>query len=185
MVPFDATLYKERLAQSQDCKTCEKVPMPKFDRDEKTYIFISYSHADYKAVYSDLADLYEKNVRFFYDNRLQPGIAWDKDVCDWIHHPNCKGVIFYLSEHLFRSASIFKEIRFTLGFDLDGNSVDDPLPYFCVNLTDLQPSKLLGKVMGEQDDIDEDQIHTLLDVFSNKRTYLRYSDQMHAADLYE
>ena len=55
---FCAEEYKKLLAKSETISDMEAVPLP-LVRDDQNYIFISYSHQDYKQVYSDLADMYE------------------------------------------------------------------------------------------------------------------------------
>ena len=109
MARFCAQDYKERLAASESWRTCEKVPLPKL-YDKSHYIFISYSHKDYKQVYADLADLYENNIPFWYDSGLDAGANWDDVVPQKLNDPFCIGAIFYMSERLFLSRSIQKEI---------------------------------------------------------------------------
>lgn len=61
MKRFSAEAYKRKLEESTSCENCEKVPLDKLKEDSQ-YIFISYSHKDYKMVYRDLADLYESDI---------------------------------------------------------------------------------------------------------------------------
>ena len=42
--------------------------------------------------------MYDKGVRFWYDEGLPPGVEWDKKVREQIGNPNCCGVIFYISK---------------------------------------------------------------------------------------
>lgn len=58
MAKFMAEEYTKQLEISNSCDTCKKVPLPKLGKDSR-YLFISYSHKDYKLVYKDLAHLYE------------------------------------------------------------------------------------------------------------------------------
>lgn len=48
---------------------------------------------------------------------------WDDVVREKMTDPNCAGVIFYLSEHLFLSRSIQTEIQIAIGDDPEGEGV--------------------------------------------------------------
>ncbi len=81
---------------------------------EGNYVFISYSHRDYKKVYHDLASfLYnsETRVRFWYDEGLPAGQNWLEAAKARITDPHCVGAIFYLSESFLKSPSVMEEIR--------------------------------------------------------------------------
>jgi len=83
-------------------------------KDEKNYVFVSYSHRDYKAVYRDLAFFSyntKKRVRFWYDEGLKPGEKWFEEAEKMLSNPNCVGVLFYLSENFLKSNSILREIE--------------------------------------------------------------------------
>ncbi|MBR5314223.1 MAG: toll/interleukin-1 receptor domain-containing protein, partial [Clostridia bacterium] len=104
MSTFNCKEYQESLLHSKDITDCERVPVPKCAKHQN-YIFISYSHKDYKRVYHDLAAMYEAGVRFWYDEELMAGYDWDAEVYKKINDPHCSGVIFYLSESFFTSDS--------------------------------------------------------------------------------
>ncbi|MBQ8409050.1 MAG: leucine-rich repeat protein [Clostridia bacterium] len=90
--------------------------IPAYDcKDDSNYVFISYSHRDYKTVYNDLAFFSyntRKKVRFWYDEGLPAGNDWFAEAEKRLSDPNCVGVIFYLSENLLRSTAVLKEIEF-------------------------------------------------------------------------
>ena len=80
----------------------------------KNYIFVSYSHRDYKEVYRDLAYFTynsEKRVRFWYDEGLPIGQNWGRAAEKFLSDVNCVGVVFYLSKNLLLSPSVFEEIQ--------------------------------------------------------------------------
>lgn len=82
--------------------------------DEGNYIFISYSHRDYKKIYRDLAFFRfnpEKRVRFWYDEGLPAGTNWLEAARESMCDPKCVGVIFYLSDHFLRSSAVWQEIE--------------------------------------------------------------------------
>ena len=118
MNDFNLNEYLAQLEESESISLCPKVPRPKV-RDDQSYIFISYAHADYKQVYKALAYMYARGVRFWYDSGLTAGLEWDGEVKAVIRHPNCSGAIFFLSENLFLSRSVINtELPCILGIDV-------------------------------------------------------------------
>lgn len=175
---FYAETYKKELNTSTDINKCPKVPVPPI-AEQQNYIFISYSHKDYKAVYSDLADMYEAGVRFWYDSGLSAGKMWDEEVKDKITNPNCVGVIFYMSENLFKSESATLEIELTYN-----SAGENLLNYFSVNLTDKAPIDILSDVLtnGERK-FSMKQITILGQAFPDNSTYLHFNSPNHATEL--
>ena len=101
--------YLQVLQNAKNIDDCLKVPIPEMDNDQN-YVFVSYSHDDYKEVYYDLAHLYCKGVRFWYDKGLSAGEDWEREVQEHIQSPYCCGVIFYLSTNMFLSGSILRKL---------------------------------------------------------------------------
>ncbi len=185
MALFNAEDYIKKVMESENIDDCPKVPIPKIDEDQN-YIFISYSHRDYKQVFSDLALMYEKGVRFWYDYDLKAGKKWNKEAFKKIRDPHCSGVVFYLSENLFLSQSVIEEIRITLGLDNDNQPVDTPVNYFSVNLTENRPSDIIFKARTSMTDeewlargYDGDWNLTLLTAFRDKETYVKFNTPDH------
>lgn len=89
--------------------------IPAYNSDEESnYIFISYSHRDFKPVYSDLAFFSynnRKKVRFWYDEGLPAGDDWFLAANQKLNDPRCVGVVFYLSENFLRSSAVLREIE--------------------------------------------------------------------------
>ena len=163
MAEFVAEEYKKLLEASTSCDTCEKVPIKKLDEGD-SYIFISYSHKDYKKVYADLADLYESNIPFWYDRGLPAGKNWDDVVAEKMTDSRCAGIIFYLSENLFLSRSIQTEIQIAIGEHGDSDIAKTRLNYFSVNLTDKNPSRILKGVYSSKEFFDvEDEMSAMSD----------------------
>ncbi len=192
MPKFQPKAYKEKLQTATSCETCEKVPLPKLDKDSR-YIFISYSHKDYQKVYCDLADLYASDIPFWYDRGLPAGKNWDDVVREKMTDPRCAGIIFFLSENLFLSQSIQTEIHIACGDDGDPNAPKMRRNFFCVNLTDKCPSKILTDVFsakqfsGVEDEMTArgDWVETLRNAFPDKATYLSFDEPHHKANLVE
>jgi len=87
--------------------------LPAYREESGNYVFISYSHKDYKAVYHDLAFfLYnsETRLRFWYDEGLPAGSDWSAAAKESLLDPRCSGVIFYLSEAFLKSEAVREEI---------------------------------------------------------------------------
>ncbi len=148
-------------------------PVPRCEEDQN-FIFISYSHKDYKAVYCDLLEFHKKDLRYWYDEGLPAGEAWDKVVEGQIKHPHCAGVIFYMSENLFLSRSVNKEVEFTVGGE-DGSERKNS---FCVNLSDMPPMKIIHTIQRtrEYEELEQsgfiDCLSCLTNAFNNKVTYI-------------
>lgn len=154
MLGFNCKEYQENLKNSEKITDCDRVPVPKC-AEHQNYIFISYSHKDYKKVYHDLASMYDAGVRFWYDEELTAGHDWDDEVFKKINNPHCSGVIFYLSENFFGSESIYKEILTTLGKNAKLSTADSAKNYFCVNLSDNSPSSLIENTTVESKECEQ------------------------------
>lgn len=180
---FDINSYIKQLNAAVSISTCDPVPVPEISENQN-YVFISYSHQDYKQVYADLAVMYHYGVRFWYDRGLVAGKNWDSEVQRIIESPNCVGVIFFLSENLFLSESANKEIDI-----VTGDKEQLRKNYFCINLSDSKPSHILRNILRMDDEIldhaglDMGRIAVLANAFSDKMTYLSFSDPGHQKDL--
>lgn len=84
--------------------------LPPVQTDE--YYFVSYSHKDYKKVYSDIFYFQLSGVSIWYDRGMSVGKNWKDTAEQYINKYNCKGVILYVSENSIQSKSIFQEIMF-------------------------------------------------------------------------
>ena len=73
---------------------------PPIANGEENYIFISYSHKDKDYVYEDLWGIHSKGFKFWYDDGICAGDVWNETVEGIINNPNCKLVIFFLSENM-------------------------------------------------------------------------------------
>ena len=94
---------------------------------KKDYYFASYAHKDYKLVFESLHRLQsgENSINVWYDEGLTPGKDWEDNAYKYIYNPDCKGVIFYLSENSILSQSIHREIEFVK---------NSGVPYLSINL---------------------------------------------------
>lgn len=180
---FQVDSYIHQLEQANSISLCESVPIPDIAKNQN-YLFISYAHQDYKKVYADLAVMYQAGVRFWYDKGLSAGKNWDLEVKSMIESPRCCGVIFFISENSFLSKSVNQEIDLVIGEDNQAGK-----NYFCVNLTEEQPSRILRNILRMDDEVldvaglDMDRIATLARAFSDKQTYLPFSAVEHSKQL--
>ena len=182
---FCAEEYKKILASSESIHTCPRVPLPKINENQN-YIFISYSHKDYKYVYSDLADMYEAGVRFWYDSGLSAGKKWDQEVFEKIASPFCVGVVFYMSENLFLSRSAGREIEITYAKQCEGaEQSHNETNFFSVNLTDKLPKEILVSAIknDKENALDMKQIGIIGQAFPDNATYVCYHSPDHEKQL--
>lgn len=125
-----------KILSSSDASTV-RPQNPKLKPGQK-FVFISYSHQDYKSVYCDLWALYAQKVPFQYDGDLPMGKRWDTEVHDFISREECVGVIFFVSQNTLLSEAIEKECRLALEASKSGKR------YFSVNLEGrMPPSEIL------------------------------------------
>ncbi len=153
----------------------QKPPVPQFD-DNQNYIFISYSHKDYRSVYPDLFALSSAKVRYWYDKDLTPGHGWNEEAKERMADPNCAGVIFYLSENFVLSPSILEEVKFAR---------ESGKNYFAVSLSDELPEDLISISIGSKKRAELDALKIydrrahediLLDAFPNVKTNIIKTD---------
>ena len=88
--------------------------LPEPDGDEG-YLFVSYSHADYKAVIPDVIRLKAEGLAIWYDRGLESGKSWLGEVRKKISSYECRGVLFYISEAFLASPSCMQELCHYLG----------------------------------------------------------------------
>ena len=190
MAKFSAEKYKQELAAATSIEDVGKKLMPRLKRDQN-YVFISYSHRDYKKVYRDLADLRESGVAFWFDEGLPAGENWIRAVRRRLEDPRCMGVIFYLSDNLFLSQSLQVEINMVCGRDAEPERALRKQSYFTVNLTRRLPSAILQKTfsMKKFNDVHDkmgalqEWMTTLTEAFSDQDTYLPFASSTHREEL--
>lgn len=125
----------------------------------KNYIFISYSHRDYKQVFSDLAYFSynsQTRVRFWYDEGLPVGEDWEKAAGGFMADPHCVGVVFYLSKNLLLSPSVFKEIQTVKSLKKPYCTVAlDAGQYSAAKIFDNTLGRELRAIAARQDELEE------------------------------
>lgn len=180
----------ECILKEMGLDSAEKAAIPLRDSvTDGKYIFISYSHRDYLKVYSDLVDLYDQGVRYWYDTglKMDAGSSWEKKVHNRIVDENCVGIIFYVSTSALLSKSVCKEMEIVCGYsELSKNKKK----YFAVGLEkELVPGKMLKKAMCLASDTyvcDSDfmrNIGIIAETFPNTDTILNYYYEDHIEDI--
>lgn len=96
-----------------------------FHCDAGPYMFISYSHRNGVLACHDFSLLSSYEIPFWYDDGMVPGQDWKEKARVAMYHPNCKGVIFYVSKSSVASPAIYEELRMAseLILNRDGFSV--------------------------------------------------------------
>ena len=84
-------------------------PFPPYHGDEK-YIFVSYAHNDSEIVFPFLKELYDKNMKIWYDEGLRAGENWFSFMKDKIFV--CSGFLAFLSPGYISSPNAVKEIEY-------------------------------------------------------------------------
>lgn len=79
--------------------------------DMGPYIFISYSHRNSVLACHDFTLLSTYEIPFWYDDGMVPGQDWKEKARYAMYHPNCKGVIFYVSKSSVASPAIYEELK--------------------------------------------------------------------------
>lgn len=111
-------LIKDKIKQIENSKDLNGIPIQYLPEViESDYLFISYSHNDYKKVYVDLLLLEECGLKFWYDLEMAAGTNWEIFAFRHMAPFQCKGVIFYVSESLLKSDSCIKELEYAKKFN--------------------------------------------------------------------
>ncbi len=74
------------------------------------FIFISYSHKDSEIVLKVIESLQRKGYRVWYDEGIDPGTEWDKNIAD--HVEACGYFIAFVSKNYISSSNCKDELNF-------------------------------------------------------------------------
>ena len=80
---------------------------PVYEGDDK-YIFISYSHKSEDAIYDILWKMFNKGIRFWYDDGLHKGENWEKEVEKKLL--DSEACFFFFDSNFLESTSLAKEV---------------------------------------------------------------------------
>ena len=79
------------------------------------YIFISYAHKDFERVQPVIRTLQENGFRLWYDEGIDPGTEWDKNIA--AHIADCSYFIAFISNAYLASSNCKDEINFARDLD--------------------------------------------------------------------
>lgn len=103
------------------------------------FLFVSYSHRDAEIVHEDVEKLIAQGVRIWVDHRsdeienMHLSDNWFQKVEAAVCHPNCRGVVFYISRYALLSKSIQREQKLV--------RKTENLPYYCVSVDGVPVSE--------------------------------------------
>ena len=107
----DPTRLEKVLAPVRKClKMPQTVQGPQ--NNDKDQIFISYAHKDSEAVERYIQPWRDQRLPIYQDkNRFKAGDDWLARAKEFIHSPDCKVVVIFLSENAVTSNAIAEEIE--------------------------------------------------------------------------
>lgn len=135
------------------------------------YYFVSYSHLDYKEVYSDILKLQEQGLNIWYDRGLPAGRDWEKSAYEAIVKHSCVGVIFYLSKNSLLSSAVAREIELVKELGKDYLSVNIPLSENSASLS----ANLMLKQLSENNMVDSHKEKTVKNAFNENIIFIDYN----------
>ena len=107
----DPTLLEKVLAPVRKCLKMSKTTQA-LQSNGKDQIFISYAHSDTKAVERYIKSWTDQRLPIFQDkNRFKAGDDWLARAKEFIHSPDCKVVVVFLSENSVISDAVAEEIE--------------------------------------------------------------------------
>jgi eukaryotic-like serine/threonine-protein kinase len=106
----------ERIAE-HDSMSQSAHPEPPFiaHKGDAPYLFVCYSHADAEMVYDELRWLRDAGVNVWYDEGIQPGHTWPRELANAIER--CRLVLFFVSSHSLTSSNCRREVHFAVEHD--------------------------------------------------------------------
>ena len=78
------------------------------------FIFLSYAHEDNEKITADIELMARFGVRLWYDNKLEYGDSWKKQVRDIMNMDNCIALCCYLDEDSVTSGAVCWEVETAL-----------------------------------------------------------------------
>ena len=168
---------KIRIINNYELLNIPSVLLPDVFYDD--YFFVSYSHKDYRLVYTDIINLQYHKLNTWYDRGIPGGKSW-KDIANKYMSPiNCAGVLFYISENALLSQAVIDEIEYAL--KLHKTIICINLPF--ENDYEYKGESTLGKVystkemleiLKEHFDIDDKKIKIINAILNEEKLFLPY-----------
>lgn len=153
------------------------VPLVKPD----LYYFVSYSHKDYKKVYSDIFALQARGVNIWYDRGMRAGSDWKEVADEYITPSKCAGVIFYISENSLGSDAIHTEIEYAAKCGKSCLTINLPLESdFSVEGKNMRGEEVSAKALldilkANGKAVSGDKYESISRAFGDDVIYVKYS----------
>ncbi|MCR5079582.1 MAG: leucine-rich repeat protein [Bacilli bacterium] len=148
---------------------------------ETDYYFVSYSHLDYKEVYRDIFLLEEEGLSIWYDRGIPAGKDWKKTANNFMVPFECKGILFYISEHSLSSEAVLDEILYSIKLKKPFIAIHLPFSSDFVHNGEsvkgkiFPVSKMLDIMKENGANIKEDTIVKIKEVFPDEMIFLPIS----------
>ena len=162
----------EIIERSQSLGELPLDAMPYTQSDE--YYFVSYSHLDYKQVYSDILRLQAAGLNVWYDRGLPAGKNWEEMAEEALTKYACVGVIFYISENSLLSDAVQNEIAFVKRLGKDFLSIN--MPISTGDSEKVCSAEEMLDILGASRNISEGKRAEVLSAFNSKVIYLGYNE---------
>ena len=97
------------------------------------YIFVSYAHRDREQVLPVIRQLYERKYRIWYDEGINPGTEWPRNIA--VHLERAAAVFVFVSRHFLDSKNCRNEVTHTpadkkmYAINVDGSDMQTLLAY--------------------------------------------------------
>lgn len=112
-LPIDEQIaIKKKIINENDLNYIPAAYLPEVVTDG--YFFVSYSHLDYKLVYSDVFDLEQEGLSIWYDRGIPAGKNWKDTAVKYMAPFSCKGILFYISKNALLSNAIKDELQYAV-----------------------------------------------------------------------
>lgn len=145
--------------------------LPPVSDTPDNYYFISYSHKDYKLVYSDIYALQTEGVNVWYDRAMPAGKSWKETAEKYIRPSRCAGVVFYISENALLSPAIHEEIAFAKKCGKSCLTINIPLS----DGKSVSAKEMLDQLISQGKQITTDKYDFICNSFGTDVLYLPYS----------
>ena len=81
------------------------------DTTSENYAIISYSRRDTEAVKHELETYDANNICYWFDKSMMGGESYESQFFEKLENPNCKGIIFFMSEEFLLSQPCGREME--------------------------------------------------------------------------
>ena len=153
---------KKKIINENDLNYIPTAYLPEVVTDG--YFFVSYSHLDYKLVYSDVFDLEQEGLSIWYDRGIPAGKNWKDIAVKYMAPFSCKGILFYISKNALASNAIRDELQYAL-------DLKKPFAVVLISPDGKKPVELAEELLN-QDLIDKERFEFFQKALTHDNLYL-------------